>query len=289
MALDLHCHSIYSDGALPPEEIIDTAIELGLSAISITDHDNILAYDYAQAQLRKRSEENRAEIGLEIIPGIEVNTIHNNKEVHILGYYYDIEDKGLQDLIQYQQHARIQQITEIVKLLNKVARIKVTMEDIVSLTQPGGSIGRPHIAKAVVNAGGTSNVIEAYKKYINDQAPTYIQRKTVSPHEAVETIYEAKGIPVMAHPHDLVEAEGLVKDLMNCGLRGLEVYHRRHSPAMIEYFSSISEKYGLIMTGGSDCHGTKVSSQLFLGRTHVPEWVLSELKKEKNRLEIASG
>ena len=288
MGLDLHTHSIYSDGALTPEEIVDTAIDLGLSAISITDHDNIMAFDYAQARAKKRSEEPEG-VNIEIIPGIEINTVYEKYEVHILGYFFDFSDKAMLDLISYQQHARVQQITEIVKKLNKIARIRVSMDDINALIQKGGSIGRPHMARAIVNVGGVDNIIEAYKKYINDESPTYIQRKTVSPHEAVETIYEAKGIPIIAHPHDIVTIEDLVKDLMNYGLRGLEVYHRRHSPAMIEYFSRIAEKYNLIVSGGSDCHGTRVASQLFMGRTHVPDWVLRELKNEKNRLEIASG
>lgn len=288
MGLDLHTHSIYSDGALSPEEIIDTSIELGLSAISITDHDNILAYDFARARAQNRAEETGT-TPIDVVPGIEVNTVYEGSEVHVLGYYFDHTDKALLDMIKYQQHVRIKQITEIVKNLNKIARIRISMDDITSLVTEGGSIGRPHIARAIVNVGGTSNVIEAYKKYICDNAPTYVQRKTVSPFEAVETIYEAGGIPVVAHPHDLVIAEGLVKELMNYGLRGLEVYHRRHSPAMIEYFSTMAEKFGLIVTGGSDCHGTKVQNQLFIGRTHVPDWVLSQLKSEKSRLEIASA
>ncbi len=284
----MHTHSIYSDGALSPEEIIDTSVELGLSAVSITDHDNILAFDYARAQALKRAEETGGPL-LEVVPGIEINTIYEKNEVHILGYFFESSNRALLDMISYQQHARVQQITEIVKKLNKIARIRISMDDITRLVKKGGSIGRPHIAKAVMNVGGVSNIIEAYKKYINDEAPTYIQRKTVSPHEAVEIVYEARGIPVIAHPHDLVIAENLVKELMNYGLRGIEVYHRRHSPAMIEYFSSLAEKYNLIKTGGSDCHGTRLSNQLFLGRTHVPDWVLAELKKEKSRLEIASG
>jgi len=287
VGLDLHTHSIYSDGALSPEEIVDTAIDLGLSAISITDHDNILAFDYARAQAAKRADERGTPV-IEVVPGIEINTIHEKYEVHVLGYFFDHTNQDLLDMIAYQQHARVQQITQIVENLNKIAKIRITMDDITSLVKQGGSIGRPHIARAIVNVGGVSNVIEAYKKYINDEAPTYIQRKTVSPHEAVETIYEAKGIPVLAHPHDLVVTDELVKELMNYGLRGLEVYHRRHSPAMIEYFSSIAERYHLIVTGGSDCHGTRVSNQLFMGRTHVPDWVLRELMNEKNRLEIAS-
>lgn len=288
MKIDLHIHSIYSDGALSPERIVDTAIDNGLSAISITDHDNILAFKHAQAQARLKSEET-GQPPLDIIPGIEVNTLFNGEEVHVLGYYFNFQDKDMLDMIAYQQHARIEQITKIIKKLDQVANIKITMDDITTYVQEGGSIGRPHIAKAIFHAGGVSGIIEAYRKYINDSAPTYIQRNTVPPHEAVETIYEAGGIPVLAHPHSLSQPEELVKELMNYGLRGIEVYHRRHSPAIIEYFSSIAENYNLIVTGGSDCHGSGAGGQIHMGKNHVPDWVLQEIKNEKSRLEIASS
>ena len=289
MGLDLHIHSVYSDGSLTPEEIVDTAMNLDLAAISITDHDNLLAYNCAKLHAEKRSEETGKPL-LEIIPGIEINTIlDKKKEVHILGYYIDDTREEIKDLISFQKNARILQTVEILKNLKKHARINIKLEDITMLVKEGGSIGRPHIAKAIVNAGGVSNMLEAYRKYISDDSPTYIKRKTVSPHEAVEIIYETGGIPVIAHPCDLEEVEELITDLMNYGLRGIEVYHRKHSPAMIEYYSSLAEKYKLIVTGGSDCHGPKASGQLFLGKTHVPNWVLAELKKEKTRINIAFG
>jgi len=286
LGLDLHIHSVYSDGSLTPEEIVDVAMDLGLTAISITDHDNLLAYNCAKTYAKARSEETGKPL-LEIISGIEVNTIFERHEIHILGYFIDDTRETIQDLVTYQKQARVQQTTEILKNLKKLAKIDIKLQDINALVKEGGSIGRPHIAKAIVKSGGVSTMLEAYRKYISDDSPTYIKRKTVSPHEAVETIYEAGGIPVIAHPCDLDAVEDLVKELMNYGLRGLEVYHRKHSPAMIEYYSSLAEKYELIATGGSDCHGPKANGQLALGKTHVPEWVLTELKKEKSRLNIA--
>lgn len=288
MGLDLHIHSIYSDGNLSPEEIVDTAVQSQLSAIAITDHDNVISYDIARNRVNELSEKAGKEV-IEIISGVEVNTLCNEHEIHILGFFMDVNNKHFKELIQYQQHARIEQTVQIVEKLNKKANINVTLNDVTSLVVQGGSIGRPHIARAIVNAGGTGNMIEAYNNYINDSAPTYVRRNTVSPHEAVEVIYEAGGIPVLAHPCDLVIAEDLVKDLMNCGLRGIEAYHRKHSPAMIEYYSSMAEHYGLVITGGSDCHGARPNKQLFLGKNYVPDWILEQLKSEKSRLEIASS
>ena len=287
MGLDLHTHSVYSDGSLTPEEIINVATDLGLSAIAITDHDNVLAYDIAKEHAKKRAIE-LGKPAVEVIPGIEINTMLEKQEVHILGYYMNSTSKEMQELIVHQQHARIEQTIEIIKKLKQV-KIDITLEDVTALVKEGGSVGRPHIARAIVNAGGVSSMVEAYRKYISDNAPTYVKRKTVSPFEAVEIIYETGGIPVVAHPCDLTNGEELIKELMNYGLRGVEVYHRKHSPAVIEYYSSLAEKYKLIMTGGSDCHGPKANGQLLLGKTHVPDWVFTELKKEKNRLKIASN
>ncbi|MEI7473677.1 MAG: PHP domain-containing protein [bacterium] len=286
MKLDLHIHSVYSDGTLTPEQIVDAAYELGLSAISITDHDNVGSFELA----KKHADLLESQTGkqMEIIPGIEVNTIWEGQEIHILGYHMNLNAKPLAELIKYQQHARLEQTYKIIEKLNKEAKMPIKIEDVTSLVMEGGSIGRPHIAKSIVNVGGTKSVLEAYSKYINDKSPTYVRRITVSPHEAVETIYESGGIPVIAHPCDLENVESLVKDLMNFGLRGIEVYHRKHSPAMVEYYSTLTEEYGLIVTGGSDCHGPKANKQLFLGKNFIPEWVISGLREEKNRLEIAA-
>ena len=239
MKSDFHIHTNYSDGVFSPEKIVDLAIDANLDVISLTDHDNILSYEVAQDYLKQLKSEDKKTI--EIIQGIEVNTIYKNYEIHILGYFMDTQNEDFKTLIKTQQLARIKQTKEIITLLNKKAGIKVSFDDIKNQVASGGSIGRPHIAKAITNAGGTVNVIEAYAKYINDSSPVYVQRKTVTPHDAVEIIYDAGGIPVIAHPHDLENAQELIKELMHYGLRGIEAYHRKHSPAIVEYFSSIAE------------------------------------------------
>lgn len=286
MKSDLHVHTNYSDGVFSPEKIVDAAVEAGLDVIALTDHDNILSYeiatDYAQ-QLEKEGKKS-----VKIIQGIEINTIYKNSEIHILGYFMDTKNNDFKDLIKAQQQARVKQTKEIIELLNKKEGIKIKYENIVSQVAHGGSIGRPHIAKAITNVGGTSSVIEAYSKYINDSSSVYVQRKTVSPHEAVEIIYDAGGIPVIAHPHDLDNAKELIEDLMHCGLRGIEAYHRKHSPAIVEYFSSMAEELGLIVTGGSDFHAPNViNGQIVLGKNFVPEWIYDKLIEEKKRLDLA--
>ncbi len=281
---DLHIHTYFSDGVFSPEKIVDTAIDVGLDAIAITDHDNILAYDVAQNYIKEKNLSDK----IEIIRGIEINTLYKNHEVHILGYFMDTTNSDFVELLKVQQAARIKQTKEIIKLLAQKEGIKIKFEDVKKLVAEGGSIGRPHIAKAITNAGGTNNIMDAYAKYIHDDSPVYVQRKTVSPFDAVEILYDAGGIPVIAHPHDLEIAEPLIKELMNYGLRGIEAYHRKHSPACVEYFSTMAENLGLIVTGGSDFHTPNImNGQIILGKNFIPEWVYEKLVAEKKRIDMA--
>ena len=280
---DFHIHTYYSDGVFSPEKIVDLAVEAGLEVISLTDHDNVLSYNVANEHLNKKKD-----VDFKIIPGIEVNTIYKDYEVHILGYFPDVTKTDFKTMLKTQQMARIKQTKEILRLLAKKEGIKIAFEDVKEMVAEGGSIGRPHIAKAITNAGGTNNVMEAYSKYIHKDSPVYIERKTVSPFDAVEVIYDSGGIPVIAHPYDIDIAEKLIKELMNCGLRGIEAYHRKHSPAIIEYFSTLAENLGLIVTGGSDFHAPNpVTGQIVMGKNFIPDWVYDKLVEEKRRLDMA--
>lgn len=281
---DFHIHTNYSDGIFSPEKIVDVAIDAGLDVIALTDHDNILAFDIAQKYLTDTQRTEK----LEIIQGVEINTMYKNIEVHILGYFMDVENSDFKNLLKVQQQARIKQTKEILSLLYKKESIKIDFDVMKQQVAEGGSIGRPHIAKAITSAGGTSSVIEAYSKFINDNSSVYVQRKTVSPQDAVEIIYDAGGVPVIAHPHDIDIADELIKELMSYGLRGIEAYHRKHSPAIVEYFSSMAEELGLIVTGGSDFHAPNlVNGQILLGKHFIPEWIYDSLVNEKKCLDLA--
>lgn len=287
MKIDLHIHTTYSDGMFSPEKVVDAAIDAGLDAIALTDHDNILSYDLAVSHANSVAQKTGSK-PLEIIQGVEINTLYKGFEIHILGYFMDVKNSDFQSMIKTQQKARVEQTNAIIELLNKKVGISIKFDDIKKLVAPGGSIGRPHIAKAITVKGGTDNVIDAYNKYINDASPVYVKRNSVSPHEAVEVIYEAGGIPVFAHPFDVDIAEEIAKELMHYGLRGLEAYHRKHSPAMVEYFSTMAEKYGLIVTGGSDFHAPNPNNgQIIMGKNFIPDWIYDKLYAEKHRLDLA--
>lgn len=280
--IDLHIHTTYSDGMLSPCEIVDTAIKCELDVIALTDHDNVLSYDIAVDYAKENN------LDLEILPGVEINTIYKGYEVHILGYFMDKTNKDFVEMLEFQQRARVEQTHKIIELLYKKEGIKIKFEDIQKLVAPLGSIGRPHIARAITSSGGSANVMEAYAKFINNNSDVYIERKTVSPHDAVEIISEAKGIPVFAHPIDVDIADDLTKDLVNYGLRGVEAYHRKHSPAAVEHFSTLAEKFGLIVTGGSDFHAPSLNhGTILMGKNFVPEWVYDKLIREKKRIDLA--
>lgn len=279
---DFHIHTYYSDGVFSPEKIVDLAMDAGLEVIALTDHDNVLSYEVAQEYLKTK------ETNFKLIPGIEVNTLYKEYEVHILGYFPDTSKNDFKNLLKTQQQARIKQTKEILRLLAKKEGIKIAFDDVKDMVAEGGSIGRPHIAKAITNAGGTSSVMEAYSKYIHRDSPVYIERKTVSPFDAVEVIYDSGGVPVIAHPYDIDIAEKLIKELMNSGLRGIEAYHRKHSPAIVEYFSSMAENLGLIVTGGSDFHAPNImNGQIILGKNFVPDWIYDKLINEKKHIDMA--
>ena len=283
LKIDLHIHTTYSDGMLSPIEIVDTALSVGLDVIALTDHDNVLSHNIAQDYINQKG------YNLEVIPGVEINTIYKGYEVHILGYFMDKNNKAFNELLVYQQKARIEQTHKIIELLNKKEGLRIKFEDIQKLVAPRGSIGRPHIARAITSCGGSANIMEAYAKFINNNSEVYVERKTVSPHDAVEIINEAGGIPVFAHPIDVDIADSLAKELANYGLRGIEAYHRKHSPAAVEHFSTLAEEYGLIVTGGSDFHAPSLNhGTILMGKNFVPEWIYDKLIQEKRRIELAN-
>ena len=281
--IDLHIHTTYSDGMLTPVQIVDTALDCNLDVIALTDHDNVLSYEIAQNYIKDKN------IELEVVPGVEINTIYKGWEVHILGYFMDKNNSDFIKMLEFQQKARIEQTHKIIELLAKKQGIKIKFEDVQKLVAPQGSIGRPHIARATTSSGGSANVMEAYAKFINNNSDVYVERKTVSPHDAVEIISEAGGIPVFAHPIDVEIADDLTKDLVNYGLRGIEAYHRKHSPAAVEHFSTLAEKFGLIVTGGSDFHAPSLNhGTILMGKNFVPEWVYDKLIIEKKRIDLAN-
>lgn len=270
--IDLHMHTVFSDGASTPEELVQAVLEQKLEAIAVTDHDNTESLIHIQ----KAAEGT----GLEIIPGIEFNTYLGDQEVHVLGYFIDSDHELMQDIINRHRESRVAQMHEFADKLKKVGKIDITYDDIRSQASSEGVMGRPHVAKALIEKGAVSTIGDAFGKYLSRNTKTYVSRNTCTPHEAVEAIYESGGIPVIAHPKEMPGIEELATDLMNYGLRGLEAYHRGHSPVLIEFHCSLAEKLGLIVTGGTDFHGTSDLYPKAIDRLHMPRRVIEAFKQE---------
>ncbi len=250
--VDLHCHSTASDGTFKPAEVVQMAIEAGISALSLTDHDTIAGIAEASAEAAKR--------GLDFIPGIEISAdFPQPATMHILGYGVDPNSTILADLTRRLIEGRDNRNPQIIKKLNELG-IKISMEEVEK--EAGGKVlGRPHMAAILMRKGYVSSIKQAFDKYLAPGGLAYFDKERLSPRESIEMILQSGGLPVLAHPIQLRytndgELERIVKDLTDLGLVGLEVMHSDHGDIQVEKYSRLADRYGLLKTGGSDFHGT---------------------------------
>ncbi|MBE7446768.1 MAG: transcription antitermination factor NusB [Planctomycetia bacterium] len=243
---DLHIHTNYSDGTMTPEEVVDEAIRLGVSTIAITDHDTIdglmIACRYGQGK------------NLHIIPGIEFSSYLSPSEIHILGYFIDVHNNYLQEIIKQAREDRIKRIYDMAEKLQKL-RVDINPQEILTLAGKG-SPGRMHVAETIWKHGYCDSILASFSKYIGDNKPAYVPKKTLTPQQAIELIIAAGGVAVLAHP-GLTHRDIVIEDMVKCGLQGIEVYYPSHTPQAIRKYVAIAKKYNLAMTGGSDFHGER--------------------------------
>ena len=244
---DLHIHSTCSDGVNTPEKIIEIAMKNQVKYISITDHDSIAA----QYIINKSSEKKE----IKIIPGIELSAEYNGLEIHILGYFIDIKNK---DLIQVVNSLNEQRITRVEEILSKLKKYDINLDINDIALDLGSTIGRSHIANAMVDKGYFENYKNAFRSYLIQGKPGYVKGFKLDYKEALDIIKIAGGIPVLAHPGQIYkkrEIENIIKELRCFGLKGVEVYHPSHTCEDINKLFNIAKKYKLSISGGSDCHG----------------------------------
>ena len=245
---DLHIHTTASDGRLSPEEVVERAASLGLSVIAITDHDSVEGVEAALAQAQKFPD-------LLVIPGVELSC-EDEHEIHVLGYFLDINHPSLRIKLSSLHNSRVNRGKRI---LSKLADLGLNLDwDRVLALAHGGSVGRPHIAQAMLERGYVSTIREAFEKYIGQNGPAYVRRERLTPTEAVELIAEAGGLPVIAHPAGTPELESFVLELKRHGLVGLEAFYPGYSEETIQQLRLLARRYGLIVTGGTDFHGFEV-------------------------------
>lgn len=267
MAIDLHLHSVASDGILTSRELVELAARKRLKAIALTDHDSVKGIEQAieAAQV----------FGIEIIPAVELSSDLNGRDIHFLGYYIDYTASWfLKHLKKLQQH-RFDRAAEMVRLL-KARGIDIPFQAV--LEKAGkGAVGRAHLARVMVDQGYIDSIEEAFEKYIGREAPCYVEKYAYTPAEVIRIIRQAGGIAVLAHP-GLSHVDEQIPDFFEAGLRGLEVYHCDHSDLDTRFYREWASREGLLMTGGSDCHGLDSTRGLVIGTVNVPDSLLDGLK-----------
>jgi len=240
---DLHIHTCYSDGLDSPAQVVGRAKELGLSAISVCDHDCVgglgEALEAAQGDLM-------------VITGVEINAEENGAEFHILGYGFPLQAEGLDRLTAWLQQNRLERLGRFMERLRHYG-IEVEAEEVLRAAG-AGSVGRPHLAKVLAEKGYAGGVQEAFKRYLSPGRPTYVPRRRVSPARAIEIVHEVGGVAVLAHP---LHGGGLgdLRKMVQEGLEGIEVGHPEHTEQQVQFLRGVAREWGLLTTGGSDYHG----------------------------------
>lgn len=247
--IDLHVHSTASDGSYPPAEVVRQAKAGGLSAIALTDHDTVDGLAAAVAA--------GARYGVEIIPGVEISAVCPGGTMHIVGLFIEYHDGLLDQRLGVLKQARLDRNPQIIKKLNDLG-IKITMARVEEISG-GGQVGRPHIARALLESGYVTSIQDAFDKYLGWHRPAYVSKFRFPPDQALAMIREAQGIPVLAHPFTLnLPAPALktrIIELQALGLAGLEVFYSEHTPEQEALYLKLARELNLLVTGGSDFHG----------------------------------
>lgn len=275
--IDLHVHTNYSDGSFSPKQVIDYCKNIGVVAVGITDHDTTLAIEEAIEEGRKEN--------LEVISGVELSCNFKNSsegEIHILGYFIDWKNESLQKKLKIFREARKERALKILKKLNSLG-FHIKEEEIINNNI--NSIGRLHFARLLVEKNITNSIKEAFDLYLGYGKPAYVEKFKLEVKEAISLILESKGIPILAHPYwgTSLDVESL-KKLINLGIKGIEVYHPKHSKNVINELLTLAEKYELLVTGGSDCHGVINGQKPLLGSLKLSYEILKKLKDYNNNL-----
>lgn len=263
--VDLHAHTLYSDGLLTPEAVVAHAVERSLAALAITDHDSVEGIEAARLA---------AGSALELVPGIEVSSSLDGQDLHILGYYIDPGDPELTEALARFREERLRRALSMVERLAALGA-PVDFEDVIDLAGPG-VVGRPHVAEALLRAGHVETADEAFRRFIGAHGEAFVPRPAFRPERAIALIHAAGGVSVLAHPGSSI-LDLVIEQLAGGGLRGIEVWHPQHGAAAVRRFHALARRLGLLETGGSDYHGWPRGAEL--GELPVPASVLGPLKQ----------
>lgn len=275
MSIDLHTHSTSSDGTMSPGELVQYAAKKGLSAIGITDHDTISGIEEAL--------QTGETLGIEVVPGIELSVRYQNHNVHLLGYLFDYRQKELGAALAKLQAGRLERNRKIISRLNDLG-CSLRYSDL-EAGGPGGSNGRPHIARLLIEKKYVRSMDEAFSRYLGRHGQAYVSRFIYEVEEAISLLHNAGGVAVLAHPlqleNSIEELSIVLQQLSVMGLDGIEVYYPTHSKKFRNQLIAFADKYSLVMSGGSDYHGDIRPGTTLAGGKNVcvPSLLLDPLKE----------
>ncbi len=276
--VDLHLHTTASDGALRPAELVRAAARIGIRVMAVTDHDSVDGIREAQ--------DAASGLPIEVIPGIEVSASLDGDEIHVLGYLLHADDRRLRDSLCRLQEARVTQARAMVERLGELG-CPLDWERVMAIAD-SGSMGRPHIARALVERGYVGSVDEAFSRFLRRGGPGYVEGLKLLPQEAVSLIREAHGVPSLAHPiivgaNDYrLDLSRLLPIMVEAGLGGIEAYYKGYTPEITASLLAEAGRHRLVPTGGSDFHGAGVVADAELGAVEVP-WETVERLRARQR------
>lgn len=265
---DLHIHTYYSDSTLSPQEVVEKACQNGLCCIAVTDHDTIEGISPVIKAAEGHS--------LEVVPGVELSSEINGKEVHILGYFINCNDSYLVEKFTCMQDTRVSRMEKMIKKLKELGIDNIELKEVAALVE-SNSLGRPHLAIMLVKKGWVPNVKKAFDKFLADGGPVYVPKFQQTPSEAIELINESGGVAVLAHPM-VSNVDELIPGLVKAGLGGIEACYPNAPDSVINFYKGLAQKHGLVITGGSDAHG-KAKTNTFIGKIKIPYSFVEKLKE----------
>jgi predicted metal-dependent phosphoesterase TrpH len=245
--IDLHLHTTASDGLFQPAELVDMAWRAGIKTMSVTDHDTVAAVAEVEAAAKA--------CGLAFVPGIEITAVHDYRDVHMLGYFFDYESQELAAFLERQRADRLRRVTVMADRLAEMGK-PIDREKLLKPRERGRSLGRPMVAKALVKAGHVADARQAFDQLIGEGKPAFVPRTGPMPAEVISILAKAGGIASLAHP-GLLKRDELIPDMVKAGLASLEAFHSDHDSATTERYLAMAERLGIVVSGGSDYHGEK--------------------------------
>lgn len=276
--IDLHLHSTESDGRQSPTELLELAHRNGVRRLALTDHDSTQGLPEASAAGRR--------LGVEVIAGIELSTDIPGTEVHVLGHFLDYDQEDFQRKLSEFRAGRLGRAEQMVVKLGQLG-VPVAWERVLEIAGTA-SVGRPHVAQALLEAGHVQTMPEAFDRFIGRNGPAYAERAKLTPAEAIALIHTVRGVAVLAHPLETSDVEAIIPQLAEAGLDGLECYYQGYEPSQVAYLVSLARAHDLVPTGGSDYHGFPMSGMTEVnnppGSVEIPPEVIDELLERRRRV-----